>query len=689
MTGHADKQVHARGRSEDRSRIDHDITGIQRHGRQDRPAVLDVIGQGGGQPLMPDIRDEMESRLRADFSDVRIHTDTRAAESAAAMSAQAYTVGHEIVFASGSFAPASPRGKHWLAHELAHVQQQRRGSVAGTDTGTGVTVSDPSDCFERAAEATASQAMSGPVPAVAYDRTPRNATAAQGLTRPFSVQRFQPGEKGHGGIEAEGLLAAGLQGTMTGGEIGGIYLGNWMRDFSQLGDVHDPGIMLVLNVLSMGEFGRRVTPEQVGGYLASEHLDNPMGGGSAEDPSLNAPLTAQAAGARAAAEKRLSDDQRRWLDEQRNDTNFRREIHDRAESSHLPEYIEVGKEHARRKIEESARLAWQGKRSDAALALGNALHTIEDYYAHSNFADAGLYMLIADGSLPASHPIATSERARAVRFHYDPSGGTSGQSSTAPRIMTGTYRPANQKVSLLDALRTEIQTGALRHAAIKGAWAMQPELGVGALGLAAGVAKGWRDGRGVVGTVKSMAREGSSGARQAIAQGSETYGTEFLGADQGLGSEFDRPDAAAAVTAVVGLVDVLIASCGKTALPLLEGAADVETLKARHADALAREANPADTDTGPNHSQLAKDDTEHPLFGMARALAIEADRGIGTAIRIAWSQPNDMAALKAAADLVDVYVCNPADKSWWRNILIGQAYPAKPAASLRPGAPAP
>ena len=119
--------------------------------------VLDVVGKGGGQPLAPKVRADMEARLGAGFSDVRIHTDAKAAESAAAVSAEAYTVGSEVVFGRGSFAPDSLEGQHRLAHELAHVLQQRKGPVSGTDTGSGVAVSDPSDCFEQEAQATATQ----------------------------------------------------------------------------------------------------------------------------------------------------------------------------------------------------------------------------------------------------------------------------------------------------------------------------------------------------------------------------------------------------------------------------------------------------------------------------------------------------------------------------------------------------
>ncbi len=124
--------------------------------------VHDVVGQGGGQPLDPKARADMEAQLGSDFSNVRIHTGDTAALSAAAISATAYTVGNDVVFGQGSFDPASHEGRHRLAHELVHVQQQRNGPVSGTDSGGGVVISDPADSFEREAEATATRVVSGP-----------------------------------------------------------------------------------------------------------------------------------------------------------------------------------------------------------------------------------------------------------------------------------------------------------------------------------------------------------------------------------------------------------------------------------------------------------------------------------------------------------------------------------------------
>jgi hypothetical protein len=87
------------------------------------PVVHDVL-RTSGQPLDPATRSLMEPRLGHSFSDVRVHADSRAGESAAAVGAHAYTVGSDIVFGAGQYAPSSADGRRLIAHELAHVVQQ-------------------------------------------------------------------------------------------------------------------------------------------------------------------------------------------------------------------------------------------------------------------------------------------------------------------------------------------------------------------------------------------------------------------------------------------------------------------------------------------------------------------------------------------------------------------------------------
>jgi hypothetical protein len=78
-----------------------------------------------GQPLDAATRVFMEPRFGHNFSRVRVHTDARAAESARAVGAAAYTVGYDIVFGEGQFEPGTRNGRQLLAHELTHVVQQR------------------------------------------------------------------------------------------------------------------------------------------------------------------------------------------------------------------------------------------------------------------------------------------------------------------------------------------------------------------------------------------------------------------------------------------------------------------------------------------------------------------------------------------------------------------------------------
>jgi len=134
----------------------------QRLGHEDgdeRSPVHDVIGRGGGRALDPDTRADMEARLGHDFSDVRVHDDARAHESAVAVNAHAYTVGSDVVFQRDRYDPTSHAGRLTLAHELTHVVQQRNGPVDGTPAPGGVRISDPGDRFEREAAANAERVL--------------------------------------------------------------------------------------------------------------------------------------------------------------------------------------------------------------------------------------------------------------------------------------------------------------------------------------------------------------------------------------------------------------------------------------------------------------------------------------------------------------------------------------------------
>ncbi|RCH68942.1 DUF4157 domain-containing protein [Streptomyces sp. SDr-06] len=129
-----------------------------------RSTVPDVL-RTSGRPLDEATRTDMETRLGADFSDVRVHNDAAAKASATEVGARAYTSGNHIVIGQGG------GDRHTLAHELTHVIQQRSGPVSGTDNGAGLKVSDPGDRHEREAEANATRVLRAPASGAAAART--------------------------------------------------------------------------------------------------------------------------------------------------------------------------------------------------------------------------------------------------------------------------------------------------------------------------------------------------------------------------------------------------------------------------------------------------------------------------------------------------------------------------------------
>lgn len=101
------------------------------------PAIVDeVLRSGGGRSLGAGTRAYFEPRFGYDFGKVRVHDDLLADRSARALSAVAYTVGHDVVFRRGTYSPEATDGRRLLAHELAHVVQQSTGVVHSAPSGT-------------------------------------------------------------------------------------------------------------------------------------------------------------------------------------------------------------------------------------------------------------------------------------------------------------------------------------------------------------------------------------------------------------------------------------------------------------------------------------------------------------------------------------------------------------------------
>lgn len=120
----------------------HPASTLQRHPSapgelSEAPPLVSEVLRSPGWPLDRSTSNFMESRFGYDFSHVRVHTDSRAASSARAIDARAYTLGLHVVFAKGQFEPSSSDGRRLLAHELTHVVQQTPARVppAFADTG--------------------------------------------------------------------------------------------------------------------------------------------------------------------------------------------------------------------------------------------------------------------------------------------------------------------------------------------------------------------------------------------------------------------------------------------------------------------------------------------------------------------------------------------------------------------------
>lgn len=122
------------------------------------PPIVAQVLRSPGQPLDPATRAFMEPRFGEDFSQVRVHTDARAAASANAVSALAYTVGRNIVFGEESFKPMTSEGQRLIAHELTHAAQQAGATGTVPDL---LQANSPGEATEEEAARSASAILAG------------------------------------------------------------------------------------------------------------------------------------------------------------------------------------------------------------------------------------------------------------------------------------------------------------------------------------------------------------------------------------------------------------------------------------------------------------------------------------------------------------------------------------------------
>ncbi|TWE21912.1 uncharacterized protein DUF4157 [Kitasatospora atroaurantiaca] len=178
------------------------------------PPVVHEVLAAAGERLDEETAATMGARYGRDFSQVRVHADARAGESADAVGARAYTVGNHIVFADGAYAPQTEQGSHLLAHELIHTLQQPLAGPAATSAS--LPVGAPTDPAEREAETNAGLANGGAtvdLTAGVHGAALRRQTPPSGGMRPAHARGF-------GGEQAMGFAYPQEEWIFLGGPSG-------------------------------------------------------------------------------------------------------------------------------------------------------------------------------------------------------------------------------------------------------------------------------------------------------------------------------------------------------------------------------------------------------------------------------------------------------------------------------------
>jgi hypothetical protein len=346
--------------------------------------------------------------------EVRVHQGAAAdARLAAHPGALAVTEGTDIHLSSQAPALDSPSGRMLMAHEAAHVVQQRA---------TGALTS-----AERA-EAEADEAMV----AASLGRRPAALSPARG------PQFFEAPK------HAASLKTAMDRHGFTDAEQDAAYFGNWCRDLSQalvptleqmLGR---NATFQVVNLMAIRQFGHGVTPAQLGAYSTREHIDNPAGTtdhdilaeskrtiagySDGPDPITGTPSnTARTTGAEDLKPENIA-------------ASFA------VDASGVPRYITRSKEYI---LEEFDAAAAAGRTKTGLYHLGNLSHTCEDLFAHSNWVEMALGRLIGEGkvTIPPEAAADVKERTKAglppIEDYAAQAVDTAG--NARPILTTGTF----------------------------------------------------------------------------------------------------------------------------------------------------------------------------------------------------------------------------------------------------------
>jgi hypothetical protein len=388
-------------------------------------ATAAIANKGAGASLPGDVSDHFSEAYGQDMGGVRIHTDAKSARAADKAGAEAFTYGKDVFFGTNRYNPSSEHGQFVLAHELAHVAQQ--GSAKTEVRRKALPTGQSGDLEENEADNAADVALAGGAAEVG---------SADAKVRFFAQGDGSQNRGGHAYITEQTLATMGLGDEGAGGgpsEVRQARMGNWERDLSQAftpttAQYAQP-IFPILNVLAIKDFGRGINASEFGTYDPVEHIDNPtdlrgtdvlsQGGmvsshgaepGKNDNPdNANTIGPGGSVGPAGTKDEAYADKEERYKAENghadkgkvMNPEDARAYQVDEAA---IPHYLYASKTWLTETLRNSARLG-RGKDANGEEKLegprmfASGTHTLQDFYAHSNFCEIGLNMLIREGGL--------------------------------------------------------------------------------------------------------------------------------------------------------------------------------------------------------------------------------------------------------------------------------------------------
>lgn len=384
------------------------------------------LSGGGGSSLSGDVASRASAAYGTDMSSVRVHTDNQSAQMAESKGFQAFSYGGDVFGKSSALDTSSSEGQHVMMHELAHVAQtggQRSGGVHGkVEIGT---ATDSSDALEVDADKGADAALAGQSYKV---------QSAPLMVRGFGATAKKKTDIVHENQTRQEAEKVGFNGD----DAKMIYSGNWNRDMNQLliptvreklGASGGPIVFSAMDLMHTLHFGYPIggdnktgpgkSPGQAGvqefgSYDPVEHIDNPGGltggdvnkqGTSAQDlkdKTSDQTNAGDANTAYAEIDKRYADQfnqMKAGLKKGENELANPDEKIDafKVDESGIPVYMQTSRTQLIKHLEDGLRQASSGKTEDYNRGLryaGESLHIMQDYYAHSNFTEIAINILI-------------------------------------------------------------------------------------------------------------------------------------------------------------------------------------------------------------------------------------------------------------------------------------------------------